>query len=740
AKGARLAAGATAIEVLAHDCDRIVGELAGVGTGLPGLWVTAARTPIVAATGEGLELIVGVESPAAELGPDTPALQHDGRAYRIWRRVKNFSNPGADRLVYVADPMTGTIIFAPAARVPGADGTLSDAADGLAAAPPSGRQIRLWYASGGGSAGNVAAGTLMVLKDPVAGVQVTNLAPATGGRDAETVDNALIRGPRELHSLERAVTARDFELLALQSTGGVARSKAFTRSTLWAHASPGAVEVVLVPDVPAPARFGGRVSAATMAQYETEEVRTRIGDALDERRPLGTACLVTWARYKTVSARARVVAHPQEDHAALSRRVLDRLYRTISPLPSAEAGGWRFGQALRTSHIYDVALSEPGVSYVDRVELTADDITETEIRCLASDNFQAQTWYAGSGSTLFRSVDDGDGWEVVAQFSGEMVDVVAAHPSRPGLVAVATRLIESGGSRVQLSLDCGETWSRRAETAFTIQDVAWGMRRDAAILWLATDAGLFELAGGPDASPVQVLVHASDQARGFYAVTVWGGTHDTGTVAVAAQRTGGVFVSAAGGRGSSFREIGLVGQDVRVLAIQQEGPRAYLWAGMAAPGAGDPGSGCSSWELLASGDDPADRWIAFSAGWNGGSCRALAFSGPAIVAASHHGGVLRLPARKSGAAWVQPSLDSGLPLRELPNVFHPVDALASNRSGELILAGGSQGIFRSRLPGAVYQSCSRKVLLDKITLPPTWLFCSGEHDVRVVSEDEADRD
>jgi hypothetical protein len=202
---------------------------------------------------------------------------------------------------------------------------------------------------------------------------------------------------------------------------------------------------------------------------------------------------------------------------------------------------------------------------------------------------------------------------------------------------------------------------------------------------------------------------------------------------------GGVFISTVGGRANSFRNIGLSGQDVRVLGVQQEGPRAYLWAGMAAPSAGDPGTGCTSWELLPSGDAPPDGWLAFSGNWNGGSCRALAFSGPAVFAGSHHGGVLRLAARRSGAAWAPPPLGSGLPLRELPNLFHPVDALASNGGG-IILAGGPKGIFRTRDAGSSYDACSRKVFSDKVTLPPTWLFCSGEHEIQVVSEDDANRD
>ena len=72
---------------------------------------------------------------------------------------------------------------------------------------PDGREVRVWYHTGGGPSGNLAAHTLTVMKSPLSGVKVTNETAATGGRDMEPMDNAVLRGPRELHSLERAVTA-----------------------------------------------------------------------------------------------------------------------------------------------------------------------------------------------------------------------------------------------------------------------------------------------------------------------------------------------------------------------------------------------------------------------------------------------------------------------------------------------------------------------------------------------------
>jgi hypothetical protein len=123
------------------------------------------------------------------------------------------------------------------------------------------------------------------MKDPLPGISVTNPEPATGGRAAETLENALVRGPHELHSLQRAVTARDFELLALNSSGAVARAKAFTKAALWAHAPPGAIEVLLVPFVPEEERKGGRVMEEQLIAHETNEALETIRESLDERGP-----------------------------------------------------------------------------------------------------------------------------------------------------------------------------------------------------------------------------------------------------------------------------------------------------------------------------------------------------------------------------------------------------------------------------------------------------------------------
>jgi len=725
--------GESMVEVSAHHCTLVEGELAGVGTGVAGLVVRAKRPPLTAPTGDDLDLIVGVETETIDEW--APAIRYEDKVYRIWRAVDHFANLGSDGFVYTVDRLSGEITFAPAARIASPDGALNERPRALGEIPQAGKEIRLWYRRGGGPEGNVAAHTLTVFKDPIPGVEVTNPEPATGGQAAETLENALIRGPQEMHSLQRAVTARDFESIALQSSPAIARAKAITQAALWAYATPGAVEVLLVPYLPEDQRGAGQVTVAALRTHETEIARREIQKTLDERRPLGASCVVNWTHYKPVNVTARMVVRRQEDRAAIRQRVIERLHGAINPLPTRfSATGWPFGQALRASHIYEIALAEPGVLWVDDVQLEVTDAPNKDVATLIADPFQPSTWYAASGGRLFRSLNDGDGWEMMCAFPGERITEMAVHPDQAGLLAVITTLANEESSRIHISTDCGESWSETPiTTAFEINDLAWAQRGETPVLFLATDVGLYELSMETGGTPIQVLVDLQDQNLGFYAVATSRDIRGQVSVAVAARNTDGVYLSAQGGRRNTFRRIGLKGEDIRVLAVQYDGPRSYLWAGVAAAGGEDPGKGCYRWELLGS-QDPPEGWIAFSKGWQGGSCHDIAFAGEKVWAASHRSGVLQLDIGHKEPQWRASDVRCGLPLRD-PGRFQPVATVAATNV-DLVMAGGVEGVFRSKDGGATYGVISDKIFSDKVTLPPTWLFCSGDHEISIVSEDE----
>jgi Baseplate J-like protein len=736
-------AGVSEVQVLAYHRELVEAELLGLGTGLAGQHVTVKRPPILAPSSDNLDLIIGVEilQNGLEAQPQgienlKDQIEYAGKVYRIWREVENFSNL-QNRFVYRSDRWAGTIYFAPAI---GDTSTQS-----LAEIPAVGSEIRAWYARGGGVEGNVAANALKLLKDSLPGLNVTNPKPATGGQIAETLEHALVRGPQELHSLQRAVTARDYELLALGSSQAIVRAKAMTRAKLWTFASPGTVELVIVPDLPDSEKKSGQVLQKTLEDRETPTARSQIQAALDERRPLGTTCRVDWARYKTVRVSARIVVGREQDIKLMKERVLEKLYQGISPLPTQlNPQGWSFGQALRASHVYDTALAVPGTVWVDQVRFSVDQVPEQAVSCLEIDAFQPRTWYAGAASTVFRSLNDGEGWESIATFDKEQVVQVRTHPERAGLLAVLTRLPgDAAGSAIRISADCGESWGSKVyQTAFVLRDLTWSLRADNPVLLLAGDTGLYELALSATGSPVPLLVDPNDQNQGFYSVIAFRNSSGQVSVVVVAQETAGVFLSTEGGKTNSFRLIGHKGTDIRVLAIQTDGPRAFLWVAAAAAGPEDNGLGCFRWELRGS-EDPPDGWIAFNKGWVGGSCYHLAFIDNQVMAASHRAGVMRLKLGQE-PTWQAADVNCGLPLRDRGR-FQPVEALAADPSRNLIMAGGAEGVFLQQNnpehPDAVdhYLKVSGREFSEFVTLPPTWLFCSGEHDIQVVSEDDANR-
>src|SRR5262249_59550878 len=79
---------------------------------------------------------------------------------------------------------------------------------------------------GGGAMGNVNANTLTSLGRALAYIEsVTNPLPATGGADRETIDEAKDRAPYTIKSRDRAVTAEDYETLALRASTSLARAR-----------------------------------------------------------------------------------------------------------------------------------------------------------------------------------------------------------------------------------------------------------------------------------------------------------------------------------------------------------------------------------------------------------------------------------------------------------------------------------------------------------------------------------
>jgi predicted phage baseplate assembly protein len=278
--------------------------------------------------------------------------------WQEWTEVESFgaSGPG-DRHVRL-DRTLGEVAFGPAVREP--DGSLRR----YGAVPDKGARIRVRrYRTGGGRSGNVAAHSLTVLRSSIPYVaRVDNRSAATGGLDGESVESAKLRGPIELRSQDRAVTARDFELLAHRAAPTAARIRCVTAGQ---GAPAGAVRVLVVPEV-AVDRDRLRIDQLV----PPDRMLAEIARYLDERRQIGTLLVVEPPLYQGVTVVARLVAAPGASAPRVRARALDALYRYIDPLVGGPEGtGWPFGRPVQAGEAHAVLQGVSGVEMVEDLRL-----------------------------------------------------------------------------------------------------------------------------------------------------------------------------------------------------------------------------------------------------------------------------------------------------------------------------------------------------------------------------------
>jgi hypothetical protein len=281
---------------------------------------------------------------------------------------------------------------------------------------------------------------------------------------------------------------------------------------------------------------------------------------------------------------------------------------------------------------------------------------------------------------------------------------------------------------VYVSDDLGESWVKVVDMDPAVGDAAWIDRDGVAALLLATDAGLYEVTAKPASVPLQVRVDDSDADRGFYAVRSFVSEHGVTGVALAAQAQFGVYLSVAAGRPGTFTKVGLSGVDTRALAVQLDGPATILWAGAGEADSTKPGRGCFRARLF----EANVQWQALAEGWTGGTCWALDFDGSTARAATQSGGVLNLDTTAASPLWQAEDVNCGLPLRDRTR-FDAVETVAAAAAGQ-VLAGGTKGVYRLDQAHRWLASANR-TSADVVTVPDTWLLCSGEHDVEVVRDD-----
>jgi predicted phage baseplate assembly protein len=312
-------------------------ELLGESDGTPAQAFRLRFPPILPlAADEALEVI----------NPDTGAWER-------WERKETFVESHEGDKHYLCDEASGIIELGPAIR------TRDGGWRYHGAVPPKGAQLRITgYRHGGGRRGNVAAGTLAVLRTSIPGVDtVTNPLPALGGVDPESIESARQRASMEIRTRYRAVTAEDFEFLSGEASPRVARVRCVSPN------GDGAARVHIVPQVEPADR---KLELAEITP--DEELLKHVAEYLDERRLIGTRVELVPCRLKGVSVVVNVQAAARADLGRVEEEVAYALYTYLNPLVggslSGPGTGWEFGRALNQGELYGIVHSIDGVEFV----------------------------------------------------------------------------------------------------------------------------------------------------------------------------------------------------------------------------------------------------------------------------------------------------------------------------------------------------------------------------------------
>ncbi len=378
---------------LASECVRLKKELLGVSTGKPGQVFELSKRPVLQ------------RQPATEYIEVHPpnALSES------WQEVEHFGASGADDPHYLIDNASGTVQFGPLIREPnqlqhkiyeraaiqswGRPGRIRQSVTSLTESdyipavlepidrlnerqygkvPPIGAEIYMTsYRVGGGSRGNVCAGALRVLKSSIPYVkQVVNYEPAEGGRDAESLNQAMIRVPEILRTRETAISPEDFERTAQQFNLG--RAVYFAHCVRTPHlTTPGVIRLLIIPQIKIES-FDQGLHPDQLQLHDT--FKQSLQDHLNLHRALGIRATVEPPNYVGIQVSAEIYLQPQYQHSAdlgyLQQTFIRKLYEFLNPITGGfDKQGWPLGRAVQASDVIALLQDYPEVRSVGQVQL-----------------------------------------------------------------------------------------------------------------------------------------------------------------------------------------------------------------------------------------------------------------------------------------------------------------------------------------------------------------------------------
>lgn len=270
--------------------------------------------------------------------------------WTVWEEVADLELcPGGSRVCQV-DRSTGVLMFGN-----GSHGRV----------PPFGKfeGIKVHYRCGGGSRGNVGPGKVNKLNRTVGFVsKVNNPMALWGGLDPETTEEAINRYGARLRHLGRAVTARDYEELALEASRALEKARCFGGRNDKGEKEVGAVTLVIWPK--------DRQKDKSLFHAVQEDVRKYLTPRMDPGILTRGQLYITAPKLVEVQVRAEVTVGDFQDIFPVRRKAKEHIHAFLDTTSGHfDGGGWNIGQFPDAMQLRNILKEIPKIEWISKIYL-----------------------------------------------------------------------------------------------------------------------------------------------------------------------------------------------------------------------------------------------------------------------------------------------------------------------------------------------------------------------------------
>lgn len=356
----------------ARAAETMTRERLGSSTGAPNQVLQLARPPLLQGSlelrvreplsGEGLAALLAEDARNVVSDVSTDLQGH----WVLWRQVADVADHGPGERVYALDEGSGAVRFG----------------DGLyGAIPPIGRDAVVAFSYQRTEPGTdpavvpanrIAARTVLGLVTPVSGVEAAFAADqSAGGAPPDDPERVLRFAPARLRHRGRALTLRDFEEIALQSSPDIIQARAFKAS--------GGIRVVV-------AMRGAEVQPSQGAR---RELRRHLLDAAPAQMALPHFLSIAGPRIRRLRVALTLRAESLDLSGALSIHAQRRILAFFDPDSGGiDGAGWPMGAQPAEDDVALALFDAPGLDSIEAVgfmEVGADGLTSAWPAHLARD-------------------------------------------------------------------------------------------------------------------------------------------------------------------------------------------------------------------------------------------------------------------------------------------------------------------------------------------------------------------